>query len=76
MAGLLCERGLYADAVALEEVWNELLVEVDAALHGGYAANQGEAAQAAKRYLELYPTGFAAAEAQQLVDGDATPERP
>lgn len=41
------------------------------------ADRAGEAEQAAKRYLELYPSGFAAAEAQQLVDGAATaPERP
>jgi hypothetical protein len=38
------------------------------------AGRTSEATQAASRYLELYPTGFAAAEAQQLVSG--TPERP
>jgi tetratricopeptide (TPR) repeat protein len=41
------------------------------------AGRAGEAERAAKRYLELYPSGFAAAEAQQLIDRAATaPEGP
>jgi hypothetical protein len=37
MVGVLCERGQYADAVALEQMWNELLAHEDAALFCGYA---------------------------------------
>jgi hypothetical protein len=47
MVGLLCERGQYADAVALEGLWNELLGEVDAGLHCGYPARLFGSAEAA-----------------------------
>lgn len=38
MVGILCERGQYADAVRLEEMWNVLLAGVDANLYCAYAA--------------------------------------
>ena len=37
MVGVLCERGRYADAIRLEEMWNGLLAQLDAALFCGYA---------------------------------------
>lgn len=36
MVGVLCERGRYEDAIALERLWNSLLEEVDASLVCGY----------------------------------------
>jgi hypothetical protein len=39
MVGVLCERGLYADAVYLEGLWNALLAEADAALFCGYSSH-------------------------------------
>ena len=36
MVGILCERGQYADAVALEGMWNELLATANASLFCGY----------------------------------------
>lgn len=37
MVGILCERGQYADAVHLEQLWNELLAACQASLYCGYA---------------------------------------
>jgi hypothetical protein len=37
MVGILCERGQYADAVHLEQLWNDLLDACDASLYCGYA---------------------------------------
>lgn len=36
MVGILCERGQHEDAIALEQLWNDLLREVDASLACGY----------------------------------------
>lgn len=36
MVGVLCERGRYADAIRLEEMWNGLLAQLDAELFCGY----------------------------------------
>lgn len=36
MVGILCERGQYADAVHLEQLWNELLAACEASLHCAY----------------------------------------
>ena len=38
MVGILCDRGQYAQAVRLEEMWNALLASVDANLYCAYAA--------------------------------------
>jgi hypothetical protein len=37
LVALLCERGRYADALRLEQMWNGLLASVDASLLCGYA---------------------------------------
>ena len=37
MVGILCERGHYADAVHLEQLWNDLLEACDASLYCGYS---------------------------------------
>jgi hypothetical protein len=37
MVGILCERGQYADAVHLEQLWNDLLAACEASLYCGYA---------------------------------------
>lgn len=36
MVGILCERGQYADAVHLEQMWNQLLAACEASLYCGY----------------------------------------
>lgn len=36
MVGILCERGQYADAVHLEQMWNDLLAACEASLVCGY----------------------------------------
>ena len=36
MVGILCERGQYADAIELEQYWNDLLTSCDASLYCGY----------------------------------------
>jgi hypothetical protein len=36
MVGVLCERGQYADAILLENMWNELLADAHASLYCGY----------------------------------------
>jgi len=38
MVGILCDRGQYADAVRLEEMWNGLLASADANLYCAYSA--------------------------------------
>jgi hypothetical protein len=37
MVGILCERGQYADAVHLEQLWNDLLDACDASLYCAYS---------------------------------------
>jgi hypothetical protein len=39
MVGILCDRGQYADAVRLEEMWNALLAGADANLYCAYSAH-------------------------------------
>jgi hypothetical protein len=47
MVGVLCERGQYADAVVMEQMWNELLVTQHASLFCGYARSLFASAQSA-----------------------------
>jgi hypothetical protein len=47
MVDILCERGRFADAIALENLWNGLLARFDASLFCGYASARFDAPEAA-----------------------------
>ncbi|MDB5861628.1 MAG: histidine kinase [Ramlibacter sp.] len=67
MVGLLCERGQYADAVHLENLWNALLAKARASLFCGYprrlfqsAATKGFMDQIRAAHTHTYDEALAA----------------